>query len=115
GKITGVSAGTAVITVTSVDGSYKKQCTVTVTSMTDGILVPNREVALYLGDTYSVTPQVVPSTALVKTLKYSVSNKNGLSVKQSKDTYFITATKEGTYNITFESKDGKKTTTITFI
>lgn len=115
GKITGVSAGTAVITVTSVDGSYKKQCTVTVTSMTDGILVPNREVALYLGDTYSVTPQVVPSTALVKTLKYSVSNKNGLSVKQSKDTYFITATKEGIYNITFESKDGKKTTTITFI
>lgn len=109
-RITGTGEGTANLTATTEDGGFQKICKVTVKSMTDGIQLPDASVSLPLGNTYTVTPVVMPATALIKTVNAVVSDKTGLVFKKSRDGAFeITGLKPGEFTITFTSTDGKKT------
>ena len=105
-KITGVSVGTAVITVTSPNGKVKYTCKVTVQAppkMT-AINMNKSEVYLELGDTSSIKGSAVPAASLTENryLKYYSTNT---AVATVDDAGNIKAVGVGTAEIVCSSDD----------
>lgn len=105
GLVTGVKAGTTVITATSKDNpSVKATCTVTVENIpVESVTLNKTTLTLVEGNTATLTATVKPDNAFDKTPTWSSSNPEVATVS---DKGVVTAVKAGTATIT--AKCGEK-------
>jgi len=109
GKITAVSQGTTVITVTSEDGGAVATCTVTVTEVeypVNSISLSNTRLKLVLGESWTLSAAISPSNATDKTINWRSSNTNVIRV----DNGIVTAVGEGEAKITATSSNNRTAT-----
>ncbi len=108
GVITAAGAGTATITVTTIDGSHTATVAVTVTPiLVSGVSVSSATVGIVSGSTETVTATVEPANAANKGLMWSSSDDQVATVNQSGE---ITAVGVGTADITVTTSDGSNIT-----
>lgn len=108
GKVTAVKAGSANITVKTVDGGFTASCTVTVSAKVidvSSVSLSKTELTLTEGDSETITATVKPDDATDKTVEWSTSDETVATVADG----VVTAVKEGTATIT--AKAGEKTAT----
>ncbi len=116
GKVTGVSAGTATITVTTQDGNKTASCTVTVPDPSadpvavTGVSLNKTSTSLTVGATETLTATVAPANATNQAVTWSSNNTAVASVDQNGK---VTAVAAGTATITVTTQDGNKTATCT--
>lgn len=116
GKVTGVSAGTATITVTTQDGNKTATCTVTVPDPSadpvavTGVSLNKTSTSLIVGATETLTATVAPANATNQAVTWSSNNTAVASVDQNGK---VTAVAAGTATITVTTQDGNKTATCT--
>ena len=109
GKVTAVKAGSATITVTTVDGSKTTTCSVTVTSKTisvTGVTVDKNNLELTEGETVVIKASVSPDDATDKSVKWSSSDEAVATVTSDGT---VSALKPGNVTITVKTTDGSKT------
>jgi alpha-tubulin suppressor-like RCC1 family protein/subtilisin family serine protease len=100
GKVTGISNGNAIITVTSEDGGFTASTTVSVIVPVEGVKLDNEFLRVVLGDEpVTLKATVQPEGATNKSVKWASSNKavvevddNGTLTPVAKGTAMITAT-----------------------
>ena len=109
GKIKAIAKGEANITVTTNDGNKTATCKVTVTKIVhvESVELNKHETTLDVGETEILTYSITPSTATDKSVTWSSSDENVITVQEGK----ITAKAEGTATITVTTTDGSKTDT----
>ena len=111
GKVTGVTAGTAVITATSEKGKTAT-CTVTVQAIAvTGVTLNKNSLTLKTGSSETLTATVLPSDAANKNVTWSSSDNTVATVENGK----VTAVAEGGATITVTTEDGNKTATCNVI
>ncbi len=104
GLVTGVAEGTATITVTTDDGGFTAQSTVTVVHVTvTGVTVSPSTAAIGVGDTTQLTAVVQPSNAENKTVSWSSSDSSVATVSSSG---LVTGVSEGAAVVTVATQDG---------
>ena len=104
GLVTGVAEGTATITVTTEDGGFKAQSTVTVVYVTvTGVTVNPSSASVVVGDTTRLTAEVQPFNAGNKTVNWSSSDS---SIATVSSLGLVTGVREGTAVITATTQDG---------
>ena len=106
GNISTCGVGTAIITATTEDGGFKAQCTVrsTVYNITvKGVFITNPVEAIPVGTDYALTSMIYPESALSKSLSWSSSDANVISVDGSGRLH---ANAEGYAVITVKSDNG---------
>ena len=109
GNVTAKSAGSAIITVTTVNGSKTATCNVTVNNIpVESVTLDKSELNLDISDSYTLTPTVLPSNATNKNVTWS-SSADSIAIVDSNGT--ITPKKNGICNITVTTVDGGKTAT----
>jgi len=109
GKVTAVSDGTSVITVTTDNGNFKATCTVTVGNTTvavTGVSLSSSSVTL-TSDTEVLTATVSPDNAVNKNVTWSSSNTSVVIVSNG----VLTPISAGTAIITVTTEDGRFTAT----
>jgi uncharacterized protein YjdB len=112
GVVTAVSAGTATITATTLDGGKKATCDVTVTSASiTGVTLNKSTLNLLVGDKETLTATVEPAGALIKTIIWKSSNPLVAAVSSTSGE--VTAFLPGTATITATTLVGGKTATCT--
>ena len=115
GVVTAVSAGEAIITVTTEDGGKTATCKVTVnapqTVPVTGVTLDKAELTLEKGSTGTLKATVEPQNATNNTVTWSSSNPEVATV----DNGVVTAVSAGTATITVTTADGnhKATCTVT--
>ena len=102
--------GTAVIIVTA--GKVKATCTVTVPRLINWIEFDEDEIELKAGETYQLKPDISPSTATNKTLKYTSSDSK---VAKVSDSGLVTAISEGEARIRAQATDGSDEYAICYV
>ena len=112
GLVTGVKAGTTVITATSKENSsIKGSCTVTVNNIpVSSVELDKTSLSLVEGDTYALKATVKPDDVFDKTIQWSSSNPSIASVSS---TGLVTAIAEGTTTITASCGGKSATCTVT--
>ncbi|GFR80783.1 Ig domain protein group 2 domain protein [Elysia marginata] len=111
GLVTGVSAGTATITVTTNDGNKTATAKITVIAPVTGVSLSSNSVSdLERGKTKQLTATVTPSNATDKTISWSSDNKTVATVDPNG---LVTGVSAGTATITVTTNDGNKTATAT--
>ena len=114
GKVVGVSAGTAYVTVTTADGSKAATCTVIVGAANvavTGVTLNQSTLSLTAGGTTgTLTTTVVPSTATNQNVTWTSSDPNVATVDANG---VVTPVAAGTVTITVTTADGLKTATCT--
>jgi hypothetical protein len=109
GKVTGVKAGNATLTVTTVDGGHTATCAVTVTAAgieVTGVSLDKTSLSIDADGQQTLTARVVPTNASDKAVAWSSSDPAVAKVDQ---TGKITALKAGeTATITVTTRDGAK-------
>ena len=108
GVVTGIKAGTATITVTTVDGDFAATCAVTVLQPVTGISLDKTSVTLNTTDTYSLIANVDPVDASNKSVTWSSSDAAIATVDEKG---VVTGIKAGTATITVTTVDGDFTAT----
>ena len=106
GKVTVVANGTATITVKTVDGGKTATCSITVPSNTvsvTGISLKTGSYDLVFGKTGALTATVYPSNATNKSVTWSSSDPNVVSVSTTGN---LTAKKVGKAVISAKTNDG---------
>ncbi len=116
GKVTALADGTAVITVTTNDGGYSSQCSVTVygtaeepppdetdNSKVTGVSLDTESVTLQPGESYGLQAAVAPPEAEDQRVRWSSSDSDVAAVN---DNGKITAKSSGTAVITVTTRDG---------
>ena len=109
-----ISAGTAVITVTTEDGDYTATCTVTVTndgtappicggSSITGVTIDQTKLELAKGESYVLTATLVPEDAMYTKIIWTSSNDDIATVDENGK---VTAVSAGTAVITATTSDG---------
>lgn len=117
GVVTAVSAGEAIITVTTEDGGKTATCKVTVnapqTVPVTGVTLDKAELTLEKGSTGTLKATVEPQNATNNTVTWSSSNPEVVTVANGT----VTAVSAGTATITVTTADGnhKATCTVTVI
>ena len=113
GKVTAKKAGSAVITVTTENGSKTASCKVTVKAeekpevvKVQSVSLNKNNVELKVGGTENLVATVNPSNAANKNVTFSSDNKDVATVDMSGK---VTARKAGSAVITVTSEDGNKT------
>ena len=82
GIITGVSEGTAVVTVSSISG-LSTSCTVTVRGVADtGVVLSDTTKQMILGSSFTLSATIYPVEATNKKVTYTVSDETVLSVSE---------------------------------
>jgi uncharacterized protein YjdB len=110
GVVTGLSAGTAVITVTTVDGGKTAACAVTVSNVTvTGVTLNKPSASLFVGNTETLIATIAPSNAANKNVTWSSNNTAVATVSDG----VVTAVAAGSVTITVTTVDGGKTATCT--
>ena len=112
GLITGVSTGTTTITVTTIDGSYNANVSVTVALGVSSVSVVPTSITLHPIQTSQIVATVLPSNALNKNVTWSTNRSNIATVNSSG---LITAIGNGTATITVTTQDGNKTAIVAVI
>lgn len=110
GKVTAVSPGTAVITVTTEDGNKTATCSITVKAKTypvTGVTLDKTSAELTEGETVTLTATIAPANASNKNVNWSSSNTSVAAVANG----VVTAVAPGTATITVTTEDGGKTAT----
>lgn len=114
GNVNAVSAGTAIITVTTEDGNKTATCAVTVTAApTDpvpvtGVRLNKTSMELETGDSEQLTATVEPENATNKSVTWTSNNDSVATVDASGNIEAISA---GAATITVTTVDGGKTAT----
>ncbi len=109
GLVTAVSAGTATITVKTVDGNKTATSAITVASIpVASISVSPTTSSLYAGNTQQLSATIAPANATNKTVTWSSSNTAIATVNSSG---LVSAVSAGTATITATTQDGNKTAT----
>lgn len=103
GFVTGVKAGTCIITATSVDGGYKAICSITVLQKAMGIELDRSQLSIHAGNTQKLIANVYPSDCYDKTVTWSSSLESVATVDENG---VVTAVAPGTAVITAVSTDG---------
>jgi len=110
GLVTGVSAGTAIVTVSTQDGGFSATTSVTVNPVpvvhVTGITITPTSANLCVGQTQSLTASILPSNATDKSVIWSSSNTAIASISSSG---VVTALATGVVNICVTSNDGQFT------
>lgn len=111
GTVTGVEAGTAIITATSVaDPERAATCEVTVAEPAipvTGVELNKKSAAIKVGETDKLVATIVPENATDKTVTWKSSDEKVVTVKDGT----VTGVKAGTATITVATNDGDKTAT----
>ncbi len=107
GVVTGISHGTAVISATTVDGSFTATCTVIVTDESlvgrvTGVTLDRSARYMEIGEEKTLLATVTPSDATDKSLKWTSSDSSVARVEDGK----VTAVGEGQATITVTTVDG---------
>jgi len=104
GLVTALAQGSAVITVSSTDGSdISATCNINVRKLVSDIVLNEAEATLNEGQTVQLTATVSPELADNKTLNWTSSNEAVATVDQSG---LVTDISQGSAVITAESTDG---------
>ena len=108
GVVTGVSAGTATITVTTADGNKTATCNVTVEAIAvTEVKLSLHELTIEKGKTQKLTVDVIPSNATNKDVTWSSSDTSVATVSNGT----VTGVTVGISTITVTSADGSHTDT----
>lgn len=106
GIVTALNSGTAIITVTTIDGKKRATCKVTVpTIKVTGISLNETSTIISVGNNETLLATITPSDASNKSITWKSSNTRVVKV-DSKG--MITGVKAGTSIITAITKDGSK-------
>ena len=111
GKVTGVSAGSATITVKTKDGSKVATCNVTVKNSVipvTGVTLNKTALSLVTGTSESLVATISPSNATNKDVEWTSSNTNVATVDTTGKVIGVSA---GSATITVKTKDGSKVAT----
>ncbi len=107
GLVTAVAAGTATITVKTVDGNKTVTSAITVATIpVSSVAVSPTSASLYAGNTQQLSATISPANATNKTVTWSSSNTAIATVNSSG---LVTAVSAGTATITATTQDGNKT------
>lgn len=114
GMVTSISGGSAVITVTTEDGTFSATCNVTVTIAVTGVSLNKTSLSLTGGQTETLLAIVDPTDATSQNLTWSSDNPTIATVDEYGK---VAAISTGTAIITVTTKDGsfKSTCTVTVI
>lgn len=107
GVVTPVKPGTVKITVKTYDGGFKKSCTITVERPATSVKLNKTALTLDNGKSYTLKATISPSNTTDKSLKWSTSNKEVVTVTQKG---VIKAVGKGTATITVKTSNGLKAT-----
>ena len=108
GTVTAVAPGTANITATTTDGGFTATCAVTVNPVpVTGVTLDKNTLALFTGESTTLTATVAPENATDKTVTWTSDNEKVAAVADGK----VTAVASGTANITVTTTDGSFTAT----
>ena len=112
GKVTGVKTGTAVITCTTKDGSFKASCTVTVKPVVKvtSVTLNKKSGSMYAGTYGQLVATVKPDNASIKKVLWHSSDTSVVRVSSSGR---VLAVNPGTAVITCTSYEGGKSATCT--
>ncbi|MGN1444387.1 MAG: Ig domain-containing protein, partial [Acutalibacteraceae bacterium] len=105
GNVKAVKAGTAVITVTTVDGGFKDTCKVTVLQHVTSISLNKTSLVVPRGTETKLVATVLPSDASDKTVKWTSSDPKVVTVSVSGE---IVAKAVGAATVTAVTADGAK-------
>ena len=109
GNVTGVAIGSTMILVTTSEGNKTDMLNVLVVAeKVTGVTLPYSELTLIQGEIHNLLPEVVPHTALDKTITFTSDDPAVVSVKQTGQ---IKAEGVGTATITVTTQDGGFTAT----
>lgn len=112
GVVTGVSVGTATITVKTADGGFSATCTVTVEEAPivhpTGVSISKTSINLQVGGSETLTATVTPADANNKNVTWSTSDATVAAVDKNGK---VTGIKAGNATITATTEDGNKTAT----
>ena len=111
GKVTGVKAGEATITVTTEDGGKTATCQVTVkanTVVVTGVTLNKSTLTLKVGASETLTATIAPADATNKNVTWASSDAAVATVDASGK---VTGVAAGTATITVTTEDGGKTAT----
>ncbi len=103
GVVTAKAAGTATVTVTTVDGGFTSNCGFTVYVPVTGVKISATKVELPKGETRLITASVLPAGASNQGITWKSSNTSIATINEAGQ---ITARSKGTCNIIATSKDG---------
>lgn len=109
GVVTGISQGTATITVSTVDGNKTASCNVTVNHTEDIVHVTSvslnkKSLTLNVDEEFTLEATVLPENATIKGVKWASTNEEVAIVEDGK----VTALKAGACTISATSLDKKK-------
>ena len=110
GRVTGVKAGSATITVTTSDGGKTATCSVTVEAKiinVSGVTLDNAKLEIPVGGEATLAATVAPADATDKSVTWTSSDEAVAKVSGGK----VTAVAAGTATITVKTTDGGKTAT----
>ena len=111
GLVSGVAAGNATITVTTVDGNHTATCAVTVSTATVAVTGVNLNAttsSINVGGTVQLTPTISPPDATNQNVTWS-SNATGYATVSSSG--LVTGVAAGNATITVTTADGNLTST----
>jgi uncharacterized protein YjdB len=110
GTVTGVAAGSATITATTVDGKKTATCVVTVTNTVavTGVTLNKTTASIAVGETETLTPTIAPENATNKKVTWASSNEAIATVDANGK---VTGVAAGSANITVTTEDSSKTAT----
>lgn len=106
GNVSTCGVGTATITAVTEDGGFKAQCTVrsTVYDITvKGVFITNPVEAIPVGTEYSLTSMIYPESARNKTVSWSTSDSNIISIDGNG---ILHANSEGYATISLTAENG---------
>ena len=102
GIVTGIKTGTVTITVTTADGGFSDECTVTVYVFVDSISITEESIQLPIRTSTSLSYIISPETATNKNVIWSSSDESIVIVDPNGR---ITGIKKGTAVITVTTED----------
>ena len=104
GNVTGLSLGTATVTVTTEDGGFTASSEITVMPVqVTGVSISPKSSSVGLGHTVQLTASITPSNAANKNLSWSVSDETIISVDGQGT---VTGLSGGTATVTVTTEDG---------
>ncbi len=104
GNVTGLSLGTATVTVTTEDGGFSASAEITVMPVrVTGVSISPKAASVDLGRTIQLTASITPSNATNKNLSWSVSDETIISVD---DRGTVTGLSLGTATVIVTTEDG---------
>ena len=110
GIVAGLTAGTAIITVTTEDGNKTASCIINVTTnivSVTGVTLDKPSLTLAVGGTETLTPTVSPDNATNQNVTWSSRNPSVATVANG----IVTAVAAGNATITVATQDGNRTAT----